>query len=220
MICKKMRTVLLLILVSLHVYSHAQNLPKLKEKMMDFFCQTLKQNYGKADGDAVAAMAKGLSNYKLHYIIDVDKKKCKEINDELFASALTDYFFDRDTSAEISMFRDEEKYDPYQPLIAERYLMKPDKETYYQKELHTSKHPFLKKVCHEYEYAGGEGIPVYLGYIMINHLGCMDDFKKDEDIRMFTTLIFWRYLCYCANIDFRTGEDKTEAVVREMEKNK
>lgn len=209
----------LLVLISLQGYSHAQNLPKLKEKMMDFFCQTLKQNYGKADGDAVAAMAKGLRNYKLHYIIDVDKKKCKKINDELFASALTDYFFDRDTSAGISMFRDEENYDPYQPLISERYLMKPDKETYYQKELQASEHPFLTKICHEYESVGSEPITVYLGYLASNHLDCMDDFKKDENIRMFTTLVFWRYLCYCANIDFRTGESKTEVILKNMEKN-
>ena len=77
--------ILLLIFVGLHGYSHAQNLPQLKDKMMNFFCQTLKQNYGKADGEAISTIIKGLSNYKLHYIIDVDKKKCKEINDELFA---------------------------------------------------------------------------------------------------------------------------------------
>ena len=212
--------ILLLVFVGLNSYSSAQEIPKLKEKMMDFFCKTLKQNYGKADGDAVVSIIEGLRYYKDHYIIDVNKKKLKKINDELFASALTDYFFDRDTSKIEVIYRDWENYDPYQPLICERYLMKLDKETYYQKELQASKHPFLKKVCHEYEFAGGEGIPIYFGYMMTNHLNCMDDFEKDEDVRMFTTLIFWRYLCYCANIDFRTGEDKTEVILREMDRDK
>lgn len=216
--CKDMRKIylLLLVLIGLHSYSHAQSIPKLKEKMMDFFCQTLKQNYGKADGEAVATMVEGLRNYKLHYIIDIDRRKCKKINDELFASALTSYFFNRDTSSVETIFRDWENYDPYQPFIAERYLMKPDNETYYQNELQASEHPYLKKVYHEYEFAGGELIPVYLGHMASNHLGCMDDFENNEDIRMFTTLVFWRYLCYCANIDFQTGEDKTEVIMKEM----
>ena len=220
--CKDMKKIylLLLVLIGLHSYSYAQSIPKLKEKMMNFFCQTLKQNYGKANGEAVAIMVEGLRNYKLHYIIDVDERKCKKINDELFASALTNYFFNRDSSTVQTIILNKEIYDPYQPLICERYLMKPDKETYYQKELQASEHPFLKKVCHEYKLVGSEGIPIYFGYMMTNHLNCMDDFEKDEDIRMFMTLIFWRYLCYCANIDFQTGDDKTEAIMREMKLNK
>ena len=207
---------ILLVLIGICCYSNAQNINKLKGKMTNFFCQTLKQNYGKADGNSVVAIIEGLRYYKDHYIIDVDKKKLKKINDELFESAFTDYFFDRDTSKIEIIYRDWENYDPYQPLISERYLERLDKETYFQKELQASEHPFLKKVCHEYEFAGGESIPIYFGYMMTNHLNCMDDFEKDEDIRMFTTLIFWRYLCYCANIDFRTGEDKTEVILREI----
>ena len=34
---------------------------EVEERMMDFFCQTLKQNYGKADGEAVATLVEGLS---------------------------------------------------------------------------------------------------------------------------------------------------------------
>ena len=203
---------LLLFLMVLSSNSFADNIPDLKQKMMKFFCQTLKHNYGKADGKAVLAIVDGLRYYKDHYIIDVNKKELKKINDELFASALTDYFFDRDTSKTKVIRKDLEKYDPYQPLICEEYLIRPDKETYFQKELQASEHPFLKKVCHEYK----ESIPVYFGYMMTNHLGCMDDFEKDEDIRMFMTLVFWRYLCYCANIDFHTGEDKTDFILKKM----
>ena len=211
---------LLLFLMVLSSNSFADNIPDLEQKMMNFFCQTLKQNYGKADGEAVLAIVEGLRYYKDHYIIDVNKKKLKKINDELFASALTGYFFDRDSSTVKTIIWNKENYDPYQPLICERFLMRPDNETYFQKELQASEHPFLKKVCYEYKFAGGEGIPIYFGYMMTNHLGCMDDFEKDEDIRMFMTLIFWRYLCYCANIDFQTGDDKTEAIMREMKLNK
>ena len=215
MIMKKI--CLLLFLMVLSSNSFADNIPDLEHKMMNFFCQTLKQNYGKADGEAVLAIVEGLRYYKNNYIIDVNKKKLKKINDELFASALTGYFFDRDSSNVKTIIWNKENYDPYQPFICERYLMKPDGETYYQKELQASAHPFLKKVCRDYEFAGNEGIPIYLGYIMTDHRGCMADFEKDEDIRMFMTLIFWRYLCYCANIDFRTGDDKTDFIMKKMD---
>ena len=208
---------LLLFLIVLSSNSFADNIPDLEHKMMKFFCQTLKQNYGKADGEAVLAIVEGLRYYKNNYIIDVNKKKMKKINDELFASALTGFFFERDSSTVDTIIWNKENYDPYQPFICERYLMKPDKETYYQKELQASEHPFLKKVCHEYKLVGSEGIPIYFGYMMTNHLNCMDDFEKDEDIRMFMTLVFWRYLCYCANIDFRTGDDKTDFIMKKMD---
>ena len=38
---------LLWVIIGLQSYSYAQNVSKLEERMMDFFCQTLKQNYGK-----------------------------------------------------------------------------------------------------------------------------------------------------------------------------
>ena len=40
------------------------------------------------------------------------------------------------------------------------------------------------------------------------------DFKTDRDVRMFLTLYFWKYLCYFANIDFYTGQDKTEEILK------
>ena len=31
---------------------------------------------------------------------------------------------------------------------------------------------------------------------------------------MFLTLYFWKYLCYFANIDFYTSQDKTEEILK------
>lgn len=217
----KIYIIVLLLFSALHLQAQSQSTsteaftgfisPNLSQDMKTFFCQTLERNYGKANGKAITSLIEGLRHYKSHYIIDVDKKAFRKINDELFEYALTNYFFDRDRII-IEGKTDWENYDPYQALICERYLKKEDKNTYYQRELQTSNHPYLKEVCRLYECAGSESIPVYLGQMMTNHLGCMDDFEQDEDIQMFVTLIFWRYLCYCANIDFRTGQDKIEAI--------
>lgn len=125
-------------------------------------------------------------------------------------SPLTNYFYDRTRSEIDSTRMNGDNDDSFQPFISERYLIKPDGNTYFQKELQTSEHPFIQEICRLCKLTGDEVFPVVWGKQETNSHNCLDDFEKDGKIQLFITLYFWRYLCYCANIDFRTGEDKTD----------
>ena len=56
---------------------------------------------------------------------------------------------------------------------------------------------------------------VLWGVIATNKDNICSDFKTDRDVQIFLTLYFWRYLCHFANIDFYTGRDKTEGILKE-----
>ena len=195
-------------------------LSQLKPIMVRFFCETLEKNFGVADGESIKTMMDALAYYKSNYIIEVDRVKLKGINDALFKSPLTDYFYDRSRSKVDSTKINREKYDPCQPFISECYLIKPDGNTYFQKEMQTSRHPFIQEICHLCKITGDEAFTDVWGKLKTNSHNCLGDFEKNEKLQLFMTLYFWRYLCYCANIDFRTGEDKTDFILREMDKDK
>lgn len=88
--------------------------------------------------------------------------------------------------------------------------------SYYRNEMLKSPHQALKETV-EVINKVGEGVSPYviLQYVESNRANVLSDFKSDRDVQMFLTLYFWKYLCHSANIDFRTGEDRTEAVMKE-----
>ena len=135
-----------------------------------------------------------------------------KINKKLFPQILGDYFLDRSEQELDSAKVNWERYDPYHIIAGMQFRIKDNKETYLQKELRTSEHPFLKEVCKLYDQFGSTPFIVYMGKMITNSHHCLDDFESNEEIRMFITFYFWRYLCYCANIDFEAGEDKTEGL--------
>lgn len=78
--CKKKICVFLLLLFCLQGSIFCTNVTNVKQEMMQFFCSTLKANYGKADATAILTMLEGLRHYNFHYIIEVDRKKLQKIN--------------------------------------------------------------------------------------------------------------------------------------------
>ena len=192
-------------------------LPQLKQIMVNFFCEVLTQNYGMADGHSIETMMNALQHYEGQYVVDLNKVKLRAINDALFKSPLTDYFYERSQqNFDSTLIGGKGSFSSL--FTSEKYLIKENKETYYQKELQVSVHPFLKYICKSYELDGNEPISFFWDKIKADYYGCLYDFEVNEDIKMFLTLYFWPYLCYCANIDFRTGEDKTDFILREIDK--
>lgn len=88
--------------------------------------------------------------------------------------------------------------------------------SYYRNEMLKSPHQALKETVDVIDQVG-EGVSPYaiLQYVEANRANVLSDFKSDRDVQMFLTLYFWKYLCHSANIDFRTGEDRTEVVMKE-----
>lgn len=86
--------------------------------------------------------------------------------------------------------------------------------TYKQRELYHSSHPAMKNICRLMDMTGVMPTTVLWGVIAANTDNICSDFKTDRDVQMFLTLYFWRYLCYFANIDFYTGLDKTEEILK------
>lgn len=86
--------------------------------------------------------------------------------------------------------------------------------TYKQGELERATHPALKKIAKVYDDIGEPSSYILFGIIAKNTDNICSDFKTDRDVQMFLTLYFWKYLCYFANIDYYTGLDKTEEILK------
>ena len=86
--------------------------------------------------------------------------------------------------------------------------------TYLQRELELAIHPALKAYLKAEDVTGGVSSVMIFWEIARNTDHFCSDFKTDRDVRMFLTLYFWKYLCYFANIDFYTGQDKTEEILK------
>ena len=86
-------------------------------------------------------------------------------------------------------------------------------ETYLQKELMKSTSPLLKDMYKAYVATGSLHITIAYGKLRSNQYGCLDAFETDQDVQFLVTWIFWQYLCYCVNIDFMTGKDKTKLYI-------
>ena len=86
--------------------------------------------------------------------------------------------------------------------------------TYWQRDLEPAIHPALKAYVKAENATGGVSSVMIFWEIARNTDHFCSDFKTDRDVRMFLTLYFWKYLCYFANIDFYTGQDKTEEILK------
>ena len=84
----------------------------------------------------------------------------------------------------------------------------------YMKAQEPAIHPDLKAYVKGENATGGVSSVMIFWEIARNTDHFCSDFKTDRDVRMFLTLYFWKYLCYFANIDFYTGQDKTEEILK------
>lgn len=186
----------------------------IETEMINFFRSTLQRDYGCSDGKALKLMMDALLHYKNHYIIDAEKEVFKEINKKLHSELFGSYLVETQRKRTIdSLHTNWERFDPYQ--IFNDYVLKRslNGETYLQKELMKSMSPLLKDMCKAYVYTGSLHITIAYGKLGSNQYGCLDAFERDRDVQFLITWIFWQYLCYCANVDFMTGEDKTKLYI-------
>ena len=185
----------------------------IETEMINFFRSTLQRNYGSSDGKAVKLMMDALLHYKFHYIIDVDKEALKAINDKLYPDMFGSYFVETKEHPIDSLHTNWKRYDPYHIICGYEFKKQLNGETYYQKELSQATSPLFKEICNAYEATGSLPFTVVLGKFRANNHQCLDAFETDRDVQMLFAFFFWRYLCYCVNIDFMTGKDKTKLYI-------
>lgn len=197
-------------------HSTADSISTVETEMINFFRSTLQRNYGSSDGKTVTLMMDALLHYKFHYIIDVDKEALKAINDKLYPDLFGSYFVETKEPPIDTLHTNWERYDPYHIICGYKFKKQLNGETYYQKELSQAIFPLFKEIYNAYEATGSLPFTVVWGKIRSNKYQCLDAFETDRDVQMFFTFFFWRYLCYCVNIDFMTGKDKTELYIESV----
>lgn len=193
--------------------SKEQELIVLESEMIDFFQSTLEKNYG--DQYAVGLFVKCMEKYHFNYLLEVDKERLKEINRKLYGDDwLYSYFLDKQILNANDLGRQQAYNRAQVELIPLALNLSPKNSfSYYQKELKSASHPAMKEMVKIID-ATSVPIPSLIwGQLNIDNHRICSDFKSDRDIQMFLTLFCWNYLCYFANIDFYTGEDKTEVVM-------
>lgn len=73
--------------------------------------------------------------------------------------------------------------------------------------------PFLSELCRTNEFVGGESAVVHRVIKINTDLeGWIEHHPKEGAL---LTLYFWPYLCHCADIDIRTGQDKTDVILEQ-----
>ena len=157
-----------------------------------------------------------MNRYHFNYLLEVDKKRLKEINEKLYGDGwLYSYFLDKQMQ-NVSSLDKQQEYNRAQvelmPLALN--LFPKDGSSYYRKELQHASHPAMKEIARIIEETSVPIPSLIWGQLNTDNHRICSDFKSDRDIQMFLTLYFWNYLCYIANIDFYTGEDKTEFVMK------
>lgn len=87
--------------------------------------------------------------------------------------------------------------------------------SYYQRELAHAMRPITKRIAEQIDATGVPPSTVLWGIISYFIEEFTEEFKSDRDTQMFMTLFCWKYLCHSANIDFYSGKDRTEMLLKE-----
>lgn len=190
--------VLFFLIAGLNTYG--QDLSFVKKEMVDLFEHTLKQNYTFANSTAILNLMDEIESLMIYNTFAVDREKMKEINGMLIDTGLLDYFFGYYEQQVDFGDMDYSNIVPYHIAINNPFLIKQDGNTYFQKELQQSDHLFLKDIASLYKSIGFLPFSACWKRIRMNVYDCLDDFKTNEEIRLFMTLFFWRHLCCCANL--------------------
>jgi len=194
-----------------------QEIEKQEEDIIAFFLNTLELNYGRKDDLALKWLFRGITKYDFNYILEVDRKEFKIINDRNNNSFHSYYFDYEKMNAKRIMTEDWRQptlFKPYSPMSATEF--KYGSNSYWKNEICTSNNPFIIAIRESNTAVGGHAFSVVKGIVS----GYIDEnipvVSNDESLK-FLTLCLWEYLCYCANVDFVTGVDKTVSVKEEYE---
>lgn len=192
-----------------------------KAEMNVFFQATLMDNYGRKDDVAIKWLLKGLTKYQYNYILNVDRKRIKKLNNR-FSNVLRTYIYDYDKMAVKRVmpksWTQPKLFNPYAPMSITEFKSGVSSHTYWQDEVQGSVNPFFKEITKSHEAIGGYAFSSIASIISYNINENIISIS-DKETLTFITLCFWEYMCYCANIDFYTGKDKTEELVDTISNN-
>lgn len=82
----------LIVISSFGQKNREAEIDSLESEMMNFFQETLEDNYGRKD--ALDLFVKGLKRYHFNYLLEVDKERLMQINKKLYSDWFYSYFLD------------------------------------------------------------------------------------------------------------------------------
>lgn len=197
----KTRIVLLLaFLFFLPVYSYARekksDAVRMEERMYNCLKKSLKKNYGSAD--SYIKLIEDLEEYDNLFVLAVDRKTVTKINQELFSSGLVYYFYDK---RELDMMS--EKHKSLNPRAFGPLSI--DHSGFLYKEMSLSNDTTVQQIVSSHKTIGATS-PTVINKVLMSQKG--ETTGEKQLIERFIGVYLWPYLCYCANVDFSTGNLK------------
>ena len=191
---------LLAVLFLSPVYSKARektsDAVRMEERMYNCLRKSLKKNYGSAD--AYIKLIEDLEEYDNLFVLAVDRKNVRKINQELFSSGLVYYFYDK---RELDMMSERHKsLNPraFGPLSIGH-------SGFLYNEMSLSNDTTVQQIVSSHKTIGATS-PTVINKILISQKG--ETTGEQQVIERFIGVYLWPYLCYCANVDFSTGNPK------------
>ncbi|MBQ9201664.1 MAG: hypothetical protein IJ154_04765 [Bacteroidales bacterium] len=187
-----------LFLLPAYTFAERKESETIKMELRMYKCleKSLKQNYGSAD--TYTKLIKDLEDYDNLFILNVDRKAVKRISKKLFSSGLVYYFFDK---REIESMRVKHRF--LSPRVYAPFST--DRDGFMYKEMASCNNAVAQKIVVSHEVVGATSPAVINGILQLQEDNTAE---KNKIMERFLGVYFWPYLCYCANIDFSTGEPK------------
>ncbi|TKG87191.1 hypothetical protein EYV94_28455 [Puteibacter caeruleilacunae] len=209
-------TIVLMLCVIVAKSNSISSREKILNQMEQFFIETLKQNYGNhAETDLYKMF---FENY-IHndnYLLNVDRKKIKDINDELFSNdTIYYYFYNKVTFVSV---RDSVS------LVTNALKVNPNCEqrVVYCENYHRKKciGTFYNTFCNHDGFLKDEVLNKSDNYAIFNIIRGIDKTLDSQGmiymaprllehenelsipvVKKYITVVYWNYLCRCANYD-------------------
>ena len=87
--------------------------------------------------------------------------------------------------------------------------------SYWERELAHATHPALQQLRQTEMLVGIAPYAAVWGMLSSADSRLCRDFATDRSVQLYVALYLWNYLCHFANVDFHTGEDRTENVLEQ-----
>jgi hypothetical protein len=192
------------------------------EKMGDFFEKTIRENFPtKTDTSSYRAFFKCIVHNggvtDIPYVMQVDRKRLAEINNDLFNDEIYYFFYARYLRIQMKNRNDSAMYQHYNDTIpTERfyttdirreiktwYPLLHNRDGYLQRIVEQNiENPLIRDMNEVMEFTHNYDIVQFMGNVLNKNLREM----SNPVVKQLAAMLFWRYFCFCGGIDLESRE--------------